>query len=521
MKTTVWSDFRCWIRTIAIAIAAGFLSNAAEIALTQEPQANHSHEDLPVEKIELRSYPLATPMTFPGDSLGEKITSFQIKGEAPRGEVGSARLLLNPSALKFNEFGDAENAEVRPPRAITVALIRHCREAPNKSLFEISSPELKSQQTVMLLLNHDDPKSGYLLIGTIRPENTGGSTSLSLVETVPLHSGAVREKNEVPQPKLRDDIVMYSGQHPRVVLQGRLGSDGTLMHDKNQTGLDWSNSRIMRYSTAAAFPQKPLTMESVELPDPLDQGRRLFKLAFAAPSELGEIFLAVAPAAAGPHRLIIREGGKTTRVLPLIPDGIEPWAKLQTAFSELPSSEQNAITRLSDAASTNFFHDYFIRTGHVIYISLSRENANGETLAQLRYLPQLFDLHIQYSDVPPDVLASVLIDLNGVTSLELRELRFTEDLMEAIGKLPNLESLTLANTPETPLTNESLRRISAGATRLRELDLAAFGPTDEGLLHLAKLPSLEKLRLHAPQASEEGLKRLKDSLPNCTTTINP
>ena len=179
-----------------------------------------------------------------------------------------------------------------------------------------------------------------------------------------------------------------------------------------------------------------------------------------------------------------------------------------------------AITRISDASSTSFFHDYIIRAGHVIYISLSHDHANRETLAQLRDLPQLFDLRIKYSNVTPEVLADALSEFKGVTSLQLHELQYTPDLLEAIGKMPKLESLRLTNTPKTLLTNESLGRLTAGAPRLKELDLSAFGPTDEGFLHLAQLPSLKKLFLNAPLAIEEGLKRLRDAMPNCTARIH-
>ncbi|QDT73390.1 hypothetical protein I41_25790 [Lacipirellula limnantheis] len=521
MKARIWKSISRGRRTLATTIAAAFLFIGAEHALTQamEQESNPPPGGEGIEKIELRSYPLATPMTFPGDPSGEKITSFKIKGEARAGEDGSAQLSLNSSPLTFNEFGDVELTEVRPPRAITVALIRHSSENHEISLFEISSPKLQSPQKALLLLKHDDPQSGQLLIGKMRRSEPGIAGSISLSEIALLRNDRASQKIEVSQQKLRDDIVMYSPQNPRVFLKGQLGGNGTLMHNENHTGVEWRKCSIMHYATAMAFPHKPLTMEPVELADPLNQGRRLFRLAFAAPSELGEVFLVVSPAAAGPHRLIIREAGQTRRVLPLTPEGIEPWAKLQTAFSQLPLSEQNAITRISDASSTNFFHDYIIRSGHVIYISLSHDHANRETLAQLRDLPQLFDLRIKYSNVPPEVLADALSELKGVTSLELHELQYTPDLLEAIGKMPKVESLWLTNTPKTLLTNESLRRLSGGAPRLQELHLSAFGPADEGFLHLAQLPSLKKLSLNAPQASEEGLKRLRDAMPNCTARI--
>lgn len=411
MKARIWNSISGGRRALRIMFVAAFLFIGPEHALTQaaEQESNPPPGDDGIEKIELRSFQLATPMIFPGDPLGEKITSFQIKGEAPAGENGSAQLSLDSSVLKFNQFGDAEATHLRPPRVFVVKLIRHCREEPDQSLFEISSPFLDSPQKAFLLLKHDDPNSGQLLIGTLHPPDTSGSASISLIETAPLQNDLAREKTGVTQQKLRDHIVMHSSQYPRIRLQGQLGGEGTLMHDENHIGLTWWTSGNMSfYSTAMAFPHQPLTMEPVELPDPLNEGRRLYRLAFAAPSKLGEVFLVVSPAAAGPHRLIIREAGQTRRVLPLTPDGIEPWARLQIAFSQLPPSERNAITRISDASSTSFFHDYIIRAGHVIYISLSHDHANRETLAQLRDLPQLFDLRIKYSNVPPEVLADAL-----------------------------------------------------------------------------------------------------------------
>jgi hypothetical protein len=59
--------------------------------------------------------------------------------------------------------------------------------------------------------------------------------------------------------------------------------------------------------------------------------------------------------------------GQTRRMLPLTPNGFERWVERQSAFSELAPSEQNAITQISDASSTSYFHEYLIRSGHVTY----------------------------------------------------------------------------------------------------------------------------------------------------------
>lgn len=522
MQAGIWNSISGGRRTLAIMLAASTLFICAEQALSEspDPELPSPPEDDRVEKIELRSFPLATPMTLPGDPLKEQITAIQIKGEAPTGGDGSAQLSLDSSELTFNEFGDAEVVEARPHRMIFVKLIRHAREEPDSSLFEISSPLLLSKQKVLLLVEHHDHRLSHLLIGTLGPPATNGDQSFSEVESTPLRNDLFSPKGEEPHAALRDNIAMHTSQYPRIQLQGQLGSDGTLMHDQNHVGYSWLANRIARYSTCLAFVEKPLRIEPIDLPDPLQQGRRLFRLALATPSELGDLSLVVSPWAAGPHRLIIGKSGQSRRVLPLTPNGFGRWVEHQSAFSQLPPSEQNAITEISDASSTSYFHDYLIRSGHVSYLSLRGEHANREALAQLRDLPHLAHLSISSSNVAPDVLANALSDLKEIASLQLYELRYTPELLEVIGKLPKLEWLTISNVPETPLANESLWRLTAGAHRLKDLDLAAFGPTDEGLVSLAQLPSLKTLYLSAPQASEEGLKRLRDSMPNCKTHID-
>jgi hypothetical protein len=273
-------------------------------------------------RIELFSYPLATPIKFPGGPLEAtggpleaNVTSIQITGEVPEGKTGPIRVVLDSSKLDFNQFGDARVVEAKPPQVFEVQLVRQSQTA-HEALFEIPWPLRPRVYLHWQMARH---KPSQLIIGQPDPlaASDSGYTRLRPIQIIPLQDIS-RDKGAISKEPLPADIAMHSSYFlweqarlGHIQLQGRLGGPGSLTHDMNQLqlmGMSFS-------STLLKFRDKPITIEPTGLPDPLNQKRRLFRIVFAEESPLGEVFLVIYPAAAGPHRLIIRKDSKTQHVL--------------------------------------------------------------------------------------------------------------------------------------------------------------------------------------------------------------
>jgi hypothetical protein len=56
-------------------------------------------------------------------------------------------------------------------------------------------------------------------------------------------------------------------------------------------------------------------------------------------------------------------------------------------------------------------------------------------------------------------------------------------------------------------------------TKLEELRLSGKQVTDAGLPILSAMPSLERLTLRATSISDQGLKNLQQTLPNCEIEV--
>ena len=93
------------------------------------------------------------------------------------------------------------------------------------------------------------------------------------------------------------------------------------------------------------------------------------------------------------------------------------------------------------------------------------------------------------------------------------EVKFDKTL-ERIGKLPNLQSLSLGtyvgNMRAPSLTNAGLAHVQ-GLTRLRKLKIGETSITDAGLVHLASLHQLESLDLEQLETTDACLKHLQST----------
>jgi hypothetical protein len=97
-------------------------------------------------------------------------------------------------------------------------------------------------------------------------------------------------------------------------------------------------------------------------------------------------------------------------------------------------------------------------------------------------------------------------ELRHLTSFELRGSNrdFTDRHAEALSRLPNLETVSLAGAR---ITDEALRRLSPRQP-IRSLDVSRTLVSDAGVEYLARLSTLERLDLTHTLVTNEGVKHL-------------
>lgn len=105
----------------------------------------------------------------------------------------------------------------------------------------------------------------------------------------------------------------------------------------------------------------------------------------------------------------------------------------------------------------------------------------------------------------------------GATIVELRryESISPEELthaLERLADLPGLESIDLGLM--LPLTDDDLRHFGQSPD-LKSLTIYAPQLTDRGLAHLAGLRQLQELHLDYTSATQAGIDRLRQALPDC------
>ncbi len=119
---------------------------------------------------------------------------------------------------------------------------------------------------------------------------------------------------------------------------------------------------------------------------------------------------------------------------------------------------------------------------NLVYITLARSLVTGKTLADLAPLKKLTDLQLGHNAICTGNLNGVAA-IQSLKSLQAQACQLRDKDLEPIGRLKNLESLTLHE-------NENI--------------------TDEGLKYLAKLPRLNFLDVGQTRVTAAGLKILKN-----------
>jgi Leucine-rich repeat (LRR) protein len=157
----------------------------------------------------------------------------------------------------------------------------------------------------------------------------------------------------------------------------------------------------------------------------------------------------------------------------------------------------------------------------VTFAHLSDPAITDDDLATLVYLPNTREVFIgatlQESKVSDKGLAH-LQHLKDLRCLYINGAQMTDNSVAIIRRLSHLEELYL---DRTAVTDVGLRHLSA--IKVRHLSLADTRITDEGLETLASMPQLEVLNISGTQITDAGLRRLQEvkSLKEVYLTLTP
>jgi hypothetical protein len=153
-------------------------------------------------------------------------------------------------------------------------------------------------------------------------------------------------------------------------------------------------------------------------------------------------------------------------------------------------------------------------TGEVTGLSLHGLQKNSasawsdelsDLLGQVPTLKSLTLTDFDFSDASQQLM--FLTKLSQLESLDLRKTNVDDAALTHLSQLSNLRILKLEYNQK--LTDKALEHI-AGLTQLSELDLAFVPVTDQSIESLTLLKSLTKLYLYGTLISDEGLRRLPE-----------
>jgi hypothetical protein len=127
---------------------------------------------------------------------------------------------------------------------------------------------------------------------------------------------------------------------------------------------------------------------------------------------------------------------------------------------------------------------------------------SGQGWTTLQTLTQLEHICTPYGLTDSEMAG--IATLQTVNEMEIVATKLTDAGLASIAKMRNLQVLHLDGTPM--MTDEGLK-VLATLPKLRHLRLSGLF-TDKGLAHLAAAPSLKVMWLETPRATEEGLHHL-------------
>lgn len=135
---------------------------------------------------------------------------------------------------------------------------------------------------------------------------------------------------------------------------------------------------------------------------------------------------------------------------------------------------------------------------------------DNHALAHLAELPDIKSISIRNCQFEAEDLRG-LTPAKGLKNLFLYDSTVADAHLSVIGSFKQVEKLGLARTQ---ITDQGIAHL-ANLAELRYISLNGNRIADESVPHLAKLKRLEEIELFETDFSNDGIKRLKEALPNC------
>lgn len=130
-------------------------------------------------------------------------------------------------------------------------------------------------------------------------------------------------------------------------------------------------------------------------------------------------------------------------------------------------------------------------------------------LAHISSIPKLRLLDVSKTQIN-DASIQALAIAKGLEILHLDDTAITGASLDVLAALPALETLSLRNTQVKPADLAKL----AASKSLRELSISGPWVTDAAAPYLARLTQLKTLSLEGSELTEEGIKILREALPD-------
>ena len=497
-------------------------------------------------KIQLSTGYLAAPLQIPTDPRSRKITRVEITSKALSRFGGRGSIVLDESLVSFNDFGDASVTRHSAQRAVAVEFkpIEGLDSVDDpRQVFHIVFPSGRFENRLYLVASWIGRQQNMLLVlqgnavpAAITADSDKSRDYYDLSRLLPLNdllSVSVSDSQEKVGPKIslktyhftaKDDSKSTRSEVQGFVrLSGTLNGPGSLSYDKNQTEFtafgDGGMSTLMGYLPTA------VKIRNTNTADPAGRKRRLYEIVVDTdrrrgfgPSQLPlRCQLVLSATADGPHRLIVRDAGTITHVLPLYAPSRRRYLQLEPQVRALSTGERQAIAEIR-----KLIGDYFrfrMESEKVVSMSFSGDSVRDAVLSHVADLPSLKSLRLSGGKVSEAGLEP-LAQLTELESLSFRRTPVSDDALQQVRKLKNLIHLQIYDEYKSNPESANVSRVSdkglealQDMTNLHSLSLCGDKVTDAGLEHLVGLTGLKSLHFHETKVSIAGMAQLSAALP--------
>lgn len=154
--------------------------------------------------------------------------------------------------------------------------------------------------------------------------------------------------------------------------------------------------------------------------------------------------------------------------------------------------------------------------GVIVEADLSFSDVTDQAFVSIGLFTEIKELDLTGTQISDDALTSLYV-ISDLQSLKLKGTRITSVGMASLSQIP---SLVLVDASNTNVTDEGLAQ-AAQWSRLRYLSLNNTEISDAAVPHLKTIKSLKGLSLLHTSVTAEGVKALKEALPECMIVTKP